>query len=82
VDIELPGDGGALVTWLETGRGRAEVRARRVSGEGRASRSWRVTESSDARSSGFPRLLRVGDGVLFAWTSEQGIRAAVQDRKD
>ena len=76
VDVELLADGGALVTWLESGRGRAEVRARRVGGVGRASRSWRVTESSDARSSGFPRLLRVGDEVLFAWTGAEGIRVA------
>jgi hypothetical protein len=79
VDIELLAGGGALVTWLESGRGRAEVRARRVGGDGRVSRSWRVTESSDARSSGFPRVLRVGEDVLFAWTSGQGIRVAVQD---
>lgn len=76
VDVELLADGGALVTWLESGRGRAEVRARRVGGEGRVPRSWRVTESSDARSSGFPRLLRVGDEVLFAWTGAEGIRVA------
>ncbi|HEX9704343.1 MAG TPA: sialidase family protein, partial [Gemmatimonadales bacterium] len=76
VDVELLGDGSALVTWLEAGGTQAEVRARRVHASGRAARSWRVSESSDARSSGFPRLLRVGDEVLFAWTGAQGIRVA------
>ncbi len=78
VDIELLADGSALVTWLESGRGGAEVRARRVPPGGPPPASWRVTESSDARSSGFPRLLRVGDEVLFAWTTAEGIRVAAQ----
>jgi hypothetical protein len=79
VDIQLlSSPPGALVTWLEGGRRRAEVRARRVSLGGRAAHSTPVTESSEARSSGFPRTLRLGDEVLFAWTSEQGIRVAAQ----
>lgn len=78
VDVELLGDGSALVTWLESGQGRAEVRARRVPSEGRRPRSWRVTESAEQRSSGFPRQLRVGDEVLFAWTTAEGIRVAAQ----
>jgi hypothetical protein len=77
VDIELAGDG-ALVSWIESGQGQAEVRARRVPRRGGPERSWRVAESSDARSSGFPRLLRVGDEVLFAWTGPDGIRVAAQ----
>ncbi len=76
VDVELLSDGGALVTWLEAGRAEALVRARRVQSNGRAARPWRVAESSDARSSGFPRTLRVGDEILFAWTSAHGIRVA------
>ncbi len=78
VDVELLADGSALVTWLETGRAQAEVRARRVHSGGHPARSWRVSESSDARSSGFPRMLRVGDEILFAWTSAAGIRVAAQ----
>jgi hypothetical protein len=78
VDVELLPDGGALVTWLESGREKAEVRARRVRAGGQALRSWRVTESSDARSSGFPRTLSIGDEILFAWTSAEGIRVAAE----
>lgn len=78
VDIELLGDDGALVTWLESGREAAEVRARRVRPGGRSGRSWLVTPTAEARSSGFPRLLRLGDEVLFAWTGEDGIRVAVR----
>ncbi len=82
VDVELLGGGGALVTWLEAGRAQTDVRARRMLASGRGARSWRVTESSDARSSGFPRMLRMGDEVLFAWTSAQGVRVAAQPLKD
>ena len=82
VDVELLPDGGALVTWLESGREKAEVRARRVRAGGQALRSWRVTESSDARSSGFPRTLRIGDEILFAWTSAEGIRVAARKVND
>jgi hypothetical protein len=82
VDVELLHDGSALVTWLEAARGPAEVRARRLYPGGRVERSWLVTESSDARASGFPRVLRVGDDVLFAWTGAQGVRVAVQRLDD
>jgi len=76
VDVELLGDGSALVTWLESGQGQAELRARRVLPGGAPRRSWRVTASAAARSSGFPRVLRVGDELLFAWTEADGIRVA------
>ena len=82
VDVELLPDGGALVTWLESGSGQADVRARRVLPNGRAERSWRVTETSDARSSGFPRMLRLGDEMLFTWTGADGIRVAAQRLDD
>ena len=78
VDLELLDDGSALVTWIESGRGQAEVRARRVGAAGRLAESWRVAESSDARASGFPRLIRIGDEMLFAWTGPDGIRVAAQ----
>jgi len=78
VDIELLDDGGAILVWLESGRGSAEIRARRVRPGGPPSRSWLVTATSEARASGFPRLLRLGDELLFAWTGADGIRVAVQ----
>jgi hypothetical protein len=78
VDIELLRGGEVLVTWLEAVRMPVEVRARRVRMGGRAGESWRVSETADARSSGFPRLLRLGDEVIYAWTSPEGIRVAAQ----
>lgn len=78
VDIELLSDGSALVSWLETTE-RAEVRARRVRRDGRVDGSWLVAETSDARSSGFPRMVRVGEEIVFSWTivgETGGVRVA------
>lgn len=79
VDIELLSGDAAMVSWLETGRRRAEVRMRRVERSGRVGRSSLVTLSSEARSSGFPRMVRLGDELLFAWTEtgdNGGVRVA------
>ncbi len=82
VDVELLPGGRALVSWLEAGSGQAEIRVRRVGPEGRSAASWQVTASSEARSSGFPRMLRIGHDVLYAWTSAEGVRVAAQRLED
>jgi hypothetical protein len=43
-----------------------------------STRSSQVTESSNARSNGFPRVLRVRGEVLVARTSAEGVRVAVR----
>ena len=69
VDVEFDGAGRALVTWLErVGNEGAEVRVRPVSPDGVSSPFAVVASSSAARTSGFPRMVRSGDEVLFAWT--------------
>lgn len=69
VDVEVLEDGGALVSWMErTGEREAEVRIRRVGADGRMGEPRTVTASSSARSTGFPRMVRAGDQVVFAWT--------------
>ena len=69
VDVEFDGSGQALVTWLErVGEGGAEVRLKRISPSGESSAAVVVASSDAARSSGFPRMVRTGDEVLFAWT--------------
>jgi hypothetical protein len=76
VDIELLGDGSAAVAWLEVAGEAAEVQARRVRPDGHADAAFRVAATGQARSSGFPRLVRVGDELLIAWTSADGVRVA------
>lgn len=69
VDIELDGTGRALVTWLErVGEGGAEVRLKSIAPGGDALPAVVVASSAAARASGFPRMVRTGDEILFAWT--------------
>lgn len=69
VDVEFDGAGRALVTWLErVGEEGAEVRLKAVTQDGASSPAMVVANSAAARASGFPRLVRAGDEVLFAWT--------------
>lgn len=69
VDVVLLDDGTALASWLErsAGGGAAEIRLRRVSPDGVGS-VLRLADTSTERASGFPRMLRRGDELLFAWT--------------
>ena len=69
VDVEYDGTGRALVTWLErVGDGGAEVRIRAITPDGTLSRATVVASSAAARSSGFPRMVRAGNEIVFAWT--------------
>ena len=77
VDLLLLDDGGVLVSWIERTDGGAAVRAKRVTRDGRAGAAIDVAASSAERASGFPRMARAGDGVMFAWT-EPGQPARVR----
>lgn len=79
VDVEQLDDGSALVTWLERTAAAAEVRARLVRKDGWTGAAQTVSETSESRASGFPRLARVGDELVIAWTltgPEGGVRVA------
>jgi hypothetical protein len=67
VDVVMLADGSALVSWLQQVEGSARLQARRIAPTGRADPPMTVAESSGARSSGFPRMVRSGDEVLIAW---------------
>lgn len=69
VDVEFDETGAALVTWLErVGDAGAEVRLRRITPAGVSSPPIVVASSAAARSSGFPRMVRNGKELIFAWT--------------
>ena len=69
VDVEYLADRGALVTWMEhSGKGTAEIRAKRVRSDGVLSAATVVSATSDARSAGFPRIAAVSDTAVYvAW---------------
>lgn len=68
VDVELLDDGRAVVSWMQQAAAGAEIRVQPFNRDGAAGQSRRVAATSVHRSSGFPQMVRAGDGLLFAWT--------------
>jgi hypothetical protein len=81
VDIELLDDGSAVATWVEFADDRSQFRMRRVEPSGTRSASINVT--GNGRVSGYPRVARSGNELVFAWTEgsegegTQKVRGAV-----
>jgi hypothetical protein len=67
VDVELLADGSAAVTWIEFAAQRSEFRIRRVERSGSRSASLAVSAIASGRSSGYPRLARRANELIFAW---------------
>jgi hypothetical protein len=68
VAAEMLPDGSALVAWLEHLESSAELRVRRVHADGRRDSAAVVGSVASERASGYPRMVRSGDDVFFAWT--------------
>ena len=80
VDVELLADGSAAVTWIEFANQRSEFRIRRAERTGAPSPSLAVSSIASGRSSGYPRLARRGNELIFAWTGpgeKSQVRTAV-----
>jgi len=67
VDVELLADGSAAVTWIEFAAQRSEFRIRRVERSGSRTASLAVSAVASGRSSGYPRLARRANELIFAW---------------
>ncbi|MGE3275345.1 MAG: sialidase family protein [Vicinamibacterales bacterium] len=68
VGLDLLPDGSALVTWIEFADGRAQFRARTVTSDGARGDAATVAGIEGSRASGYPRVARHGDDIVFAWT--------------
>jgi hypothetical protein len=68
VDVVLLDDGRAVVSWLEETPAGAEIRVQPFTRSGIAGGAMTVARSSANRSSGFPRMVRAGNRLVFAWT--------------
>ena len=82
VDVALLPDGSALVTWLAGTAESGEIKVRRVRPDGSIGPASAIAKTDIARSSGFPRIARLGDVVHFAWTEfgkPSRIRTATAD---
>jgi len=71
VDVELLDDGSAVATWVEFADGRGRFRMRRVEPSGVKSAAINIA-SGEGRVSGYPRVARSGDELVFAWTESAG----------
>ena len=78
VDIELMPDGSAVAGWIESAGGRAQFMARRVEPSGARSAPVIVSDLAGGRASGYPRVARHGDELVFAWTDAADGRPRVQ----
>lgn len=68
VDVVLLSDGSALVCWMSGTAEKGMTKVRRVGSDGSLDAISTVAETDIARSSGFPRIARMGNDLLFAWT--------------
>jgi hypothetical protein len=68
VDVQLLRDGSAIATWIEFAGGRAQFKMRRVEASGRKTTASTVTGMTAGRASGYPRMARFGEELVFAWT--------------
>lgn len=82
VDALLLPDGSALVCWMAGTVESGEIKVRRVRPDGALGPSSVIAKTDISRSSGFPRMARLGDEVHFAWTEfgkPSRVRMAVTD---
>lgn len=77
VDVVLLAGGEALVSWIEDP---GEIRARRarVADGAMQGRPSLIAAATSGRSSGFPRVVQIGDTTVYAWTSADGVRVAAR----
>jgi len=68
VDIELLADNSALVSWMDTVDGTTNIQLQRVDQNGTLSNIMTLTESSESRSSGFPRMAVKNNKAYITWT--------------
>jgi len=68
LDIEMLDDGTAVASWVEYAEGKTDLRLRRIDRSGARSPAQPIVAVSGGRASGFPRMGRQGDQLIFAWT--------------
>lgn len=85
VDALLLPDGSALVCWLAGTVESGEIKVRRIEPNGNIGPVATIAKTSISRSSGFPRMARLQDEVVFAWTEfgkPSNVRVATADVRD
>ena len=81
VAIDVLDDGAAVASWVEFDDQRSRFLARRIEASGQVSEVVEPAGASTGRVSGQPRLSRVGNDLVFAWTESTGDGDASQQVK-
>jgi hypothetical protein len=68
VDLVQLDDASVVATWIEFAEGRAQFRMRRVDQSGARTPAITVAGLAASRASGYPRVARAGNEMVFAWT--------------
>lgn len=71
VDVALLASGDVAVSWLDASGDDAVLVVQRVSASGAVGAPVEVARTDASRSSGMPRIVAQGDGVLVAWTDPE-----------
>ena len=58
-----------MATWVEYTKERSDFRARLIDASGARSAPVTIGGVSGSRASGFPRMARQGDELVFAWSA-------------
>ena len=69
---DIVSSGSAVVSWIELANQATQFRIRRVDPTGTRSPSVTVAGIGAGRASGYPRVSRRGNELLFAWTETSG----------
>jgi hypothetical protein len=84
VDVELMPDGSAMATWIELVDKKTEFKVRRIQPSGARGEAVKIADLVNSRTSGYPRVARHGNELLFAWTevgpATPGARATTRVR--
>jgi hypothetical protein len=74
VDVEQMPDGSAVVGWIELADRTAAFKVRRVERNGQRSAAVTITDLGTNRNSGYPRMARRGQELIFAWAGTESLR--------
>ena len=69
VDIVMVSENETMVSWLEQKEESAAIQLAQVNKEGIVGESFTVAESKSSRQSGFPRMVKNKNQIIFAWTN-------------
>jgi hypothetical protein len=78
VDIEVLEDGAALVSWMDIVEENTVIQLQKVFKDGTLSELFTLTESSESRSSGFPRMVVKDDMAYLTWTDARDENSSIK----